>query len=191
MSRPRFAQVVRGVALLACFRRAGFAELGGTAQDVLASLAPLLALLIVSAVLHAANGIDPQWAAWVLAALSVLLLPMVVSEWLARLWGRTAAWGRYVAAFNWCQWAVTFAAVAALLAANLLAAVGLPRPLAAGAALLAIVVYHLALQWFLARRGLELSSGRATLLVVAVEVLTVGLLLLFLRLDGGLTGGDA
>lgn len=187
MSQTRLLEVARGVVLLACFRRAGFAHLGGSSQDVLSSLAPLLALLIVSTVLDAMGGAGPHLLGWLLAALSVLLLPLVMSEALARFWGRGAAWGRYMAAFNWCQWAVTFAAIGALVAANVLAILGLPRGVAAALALLAVVAYHLALQWFLARHGLDISAGRAALLVAAVEVLTSGLVVLFLLLDGALT----
>ena len=188
MTPPPMREVLRGVVLLGRFRRRGFAHVGGTAQDVLASMAPLLALLIVSATLRAAAGADSRLLVWVLAALSVLLMPMVVSEALARSWGREPAWARYAAAFNWCQWAVTFVAIGAILGANLLAAVGLPPPLAAGAAMLAILAYHLGLQWFLARRGLDLSPGRSVLLVAAVEVLTSLVLVLFLLLDGDLAG---
>ncbi len=185
--------VLRGLVLLARFDASGFRHLGGSAQDVLASLAPLLAFPLVFGALSMLGGGDAHELAALFAAVALLLLPLVASEALARRWGREAEWGRFAVAFDWSQWTMTLAAIAAFAAAGALAAAGLPqRPLAL-AALLAVLAYQIGLHWFLARRGLDLSAGRATVLVVVMDVLTCVLLGLFLGLQGiagpGAAGG--
>ena len=153
-------------------------------------MTPLLALVIVSGLLDLLEGADTRLLAGIPVALSALLLPMVASEALARRWGRGERWMRYIVAVNWCQWAMPFAVVAALVGGHTAALLGLPGELAAGAAMLGVLAYYFCLQWFLARHGLDLTRARAALLVAAVEALTVGLLLLFVVLDGNLGGSN-
>jgi hypothetical protein len=190
MSAPRFQELARGIALIAMFRREGFRLLTGSANEIVASLIPLLFLLIASGLVQTLDRPDASKAAALLAALSTVLLPVVLSEALARLWRREAQWGRYIVAFNWCQWALTFFGAASLVAADLLGLVGIPQAVAVMAALAAFVVYQIALFWFMARRGLDLSRWRATLLVSIVEIATSGALVLFIMLDASGTGSD-
>jgi hypothetical protein len=105
-----------------------------------------------------------------LAATCGLLAPAVVSEWLARRWGREAEWPRYAVAFNWCQWAVPVAAAALLLVLSAFMAAGLPNVVAGNAVLLGLSGYALWLHWFLARHGLSLGAGRAALFVLLVDL---------------------
>ncbi len=175
--------VVRGLLLLARFDASGFRHLGGGAQDVLASLAPLLAFPLVFGVLALLGGGDAHDLAALPAAVALLLLPLVASETMARRWARDAQWGRFAVAFNWSLWTTTLATLVVFLLAGLLAGAGLPqRPLAI-AALLVVLAYQFGLHWFLAYRGLDLSPGRAALLVVVIDALTTALLLLFLLLE--------
>lgn len=176
--------VLRGLLLLARFDAAGFRHLGGSAQDVLASLAPLLAFPLVFGLLAMLGGGDAHELAALLAAIAMLLLPLVTSEVLARRWHCEPDWGRFAVAFNWSQWTMTLAAVAVFAFAGLLAAAGLPKRPVAAVAVLAVLAYQLGLHWFLGRRGLNLSAGRAVVLVVVMDLLTTALLALFLLLEG-------
>ena len=182
--------VLRGLLLLARFDASGFSHLGGGSQDVLASLAPLLAFPLVFALLALLGGGDAHELAALFAAIALLLLPLVSSEALARHWGRDTEWGRFAVAFNWSQWVMTLAGVASFVAAGVLASAGLPPRPVAVAAMLAVLAYQLGLHWFLGRRGLDLSAGRASILVVVMDVLTGALLALFLVLESAAQGGN-
>ena len=177
--------LLRGLVLLARFDPAGFLQIGGGAQDVLTSLAPLLAFPLVFAFLALLDGPDAGELAASLLFAVVLLVPMVVSEALARRWGREARWGSYAAAYNWCRWVLIGAILIALAAANVLVALGLPPRVAGLAALLAIILYQIGLEWFLARSGLGLPRGRSALLLAAVELAGAAPLLLFGLLHAG------
>jgi hypothetical protein len=183
--------VLRGLLLLARFDAAGFGHLGGGAQDVLASLAPLLAFPLVFGVTAMLGDGDPHELAALLAAIAVLLLPLVTSEALARRWQCDPAWGRFAVAFNWSQWTMTLVAVAVFVLAGLLAASGLPQRPVAGAALLTVVGYQLGLHWFLARRGLQVSAARAALLVLVMDLSSTALLAMFLLLEASAERGAA
>lgn len=76
-------------------------------------------------------------------------------------WGRAALWPRFVVAWNWIS-------VVQYLAQLILAVpvmIGLPVVLAQGLTL-AVVGYSLWLEWFMARKVLGISGGRAVGLVV-------------------------
>ena len=108
-----------------------------------------------------------------LATLVALLTPLVVTEFFARRWGREALWMRFAVASNWCQWALPMALMAVIAVLWVAARLGLPTGEAVtGGCLVGLIFYGIALHWFLARRGLELSRGRATLLVLAADLLT-------------------
>lgn len=186
----RRANLARGVMLLARGRPEGFAEIGDTTQAFLASLAPLIAFPLVGAALSLASGRVVGAIADFLATLCVLLAPAVISHWLARRWGREEAWLRFATAFNWCQWILPVLAAALLVAVSVLVAAGLPNEVAALLMLLGLVAYGLWLHWFLARRGLGLSTGRAVLMVLAINVGSA-LLVLAPALLGSAIGGGA
>ena len=177
---PRRTQlgVLRGVLLTARFRTDGMAYFGGGIQQVLGSLAPLLAFPAVFLVLLLLSGGRADDLAEVLSVIDALLLQLVLSEALARRWGREAEWGRYAAAFNWCQWAVPPVGMLMLLAVRVLVGAGLSPLLAGPFALLALAGYALALQWFVARHALRLTGGRAALLVLCVNASTAAVVIL-------------
>lgn len=176
------SKVARGMGLLARFRAEGFHYLGGTTGDVLASVAPLLAFPLALGLLLLLAGAANQLAA-PLATAGAVLAPLAVSDLLARLWHREAEWGRYAAAYNWCQWPITGVAILVVIGASVLAGLGLPRQIAGLAALGLAALYQLALHWFVARRGLLLSPGRAMLVTLLADGSAVLLLTLFLVLD--------
>ena len=179
MSEPaRRRSILRGVALLARFRREGLAEFAATPQAFLNSLAPLIAFPLVGALLLLGSGAGFGVVLGdMLATLVALLTPAVVSQALAARWGRGGAWLRYAVAFNWSQWAVPIVAVGLLFGMGLLRSLGLGERGAAMAVLFAIAAYGMGLHWFLARHGLGLGRGKAVVMVVAINLAMVALVL--------------
>jgi len=114
-------------------------------------------------------------------ALCALLTPAVLSYELARIWRREAAWYRFATAFNWCEWILPLFAVLAMLPMSVAINAGVTPDAASLLFILVLCTYGLWLHWFLARKALALSVGRAILLVLivnggtAVAVLVPGL----------------
>ena len=169
---------MRGVLLLARFRIAGLASFGGDGADLLNSLAPLLAFPVVLALLLLLQGAGSGALSDLLSLVVALLAPLVISQSLAAKWDRDDSWLRYAVALNRCQWALPLVAMATLVAFSTLAGLGLPQRALVPGALLCVGGYALALHWFLARRGLDLTRGQATLFVAAVNAGTGALMLL-------------
>ena len=174
--------IVSGIARIARFRAAGFASFAPTVQALLNSLAPLVAFPLVGGLLQLGHGNWRTAIADVLATMVALLTPLVVTEFFARRWGRGDRWLRFAVASNWSQWALPVALLAILLGLWILANLGLPMSTGVvGACIVGLIIYGIALHWFLARVGLDLPRGRATLLVLVSDLLT-GLLVLTPRL---------
>ncbi len=178
--RPRREppNVLLGILRLARFDARGLTQFGSTPEGFLASLAPLIAFPLVGAVLLLGRGDPLDALAEFLATICTLLAPPVLSHLFAVAWNREGEWLRYATAFNWCQWAIPMAAAVMLLLAAMLIGAGLPNREAAVIALGGLAVYALALHWFIARKGLQLSILRATLLVLGVNIGTGVLVLL-------------
>ena len=175
--------ILLGIARLARGRVSGMAGFAGTPQAFLSSLAPWVAISLLGGVLLAAadqtlGGVTAAITES-LSALCALLAPAVLSHALARRWGQEAAWCRYAAAFNWCQWALPVVLAGTLIGLSLVVA-AVPGSAMAGSrtALLAFSTYALWLHWFLVRSGLGFSRGRAAGFVVLVNLGTVVLLTL-------------
>lgn len=168
MTRP--GDVVLGIVRVARGRPDGLGRFGDTPAAFMASLAPLVAFPLVGAVGVLLRGSVVPALTGFAAAMCVLLVPAVLSHWLARRWDREAGWLRYATAFNWCQWAMPLALVAAWVALAVLTQAGLPPEAAEPAALLALGMYGCWLHWFLARYGLGLSRLRAVAMVVLVDL---------------------
>lgn len=186
--KPSGTRVLRGIVLLARFRPDGLDHFDGGVQHVLSSLAPLLAFPLLFLFLVMLSGGTASGLAELLSVIDALLMQIVLSEALARFWGREAEWGRYAVAFNWCQWAVPLVGLLLLVAVPILVVAGLPQVMAAPLALLALAGYALALQWFVARHALRISALRAAVLVLGVNVGTAAVVIvptqLRLLLDG-------
>ncbi len=184
--------ILRGIIRIARFRADGLAQFGDTIQAMSSSLAPLVAFPLVGALLEIGQG---NWVIAVsdlLASLVALLAPLVISETLARFWGVRAAWMRYAVASNWAQWAMPMALLALLAALFVMGRVGVAvTPAVIGAGAIGVVLYGVALHWFLARAALGLSRLRAVLMVLACDVTTVLLVLgpRLLALHLGAPGG--
>ncbi len=128
-------------------------------QDVLNSLAPLLAFPAVFTALALLGGAGREAVTELLSVVVVLLAQLVLSEALARRWRREASWPRYAVAFNWCQWLTPIIFTIALVVTA--------QP---GAAVITASGYMAVLQWFLARHGLDLSRLRALTFVLLTSI---------------------
>jgi hypothetical protein len=112
-----------------------------------------------------------------LATLCALLGPPVLSFEVARLWGREAAWLRFATALNWCQWVIPVVGSVLLVLFGFSVGLGLPRQVARAGVVFGIVAYGFWLHWFVTRHALGLSSARAAIMVLAVNLGTVALVL--------------
>ena len=159
-----------GVSRLARFHADGLEQFGHTPPAFVNSLAPLVAFPLVSAAVVLLGGAGQEALTNVLMSLIALLAPAVISYYFAVAWQRESLWLRYAIAFNWCEAAVT------VLAVFLLVVPGASRVadhMAWTAALSAVVIllgYWLVLHWFMVRHGLRVSSLRAVLLVIVVNI---------------------
>ncbi len=179
--------ILRGLALLACFRAEGLTRFEATPRAFVASLTPWLAFLLVGGVMLALHGRVVEGATDSAVLLTSLLLPAVVSQALSAFWKRDALWLRYVTAYTWCEWLMLVAYAVSLLLASFCVAAGMPARIAPIVLLSAVGVYWLGLHFFLARAALALSRTRAALVVAAV-ILSYAALLAVGRGVGGYAG---
>ena len=171
-------QPLLGAARLALGRGQGIAFFGDTAQAFLSSLAPLIAFPLVGAAVLLLSG-DAVSALTALALTVVAqLAPAVLSHVLAVRWGREAQWLRYATAFNWCQWAIPVAAFVFLVLTQAATGGGMAEDDAGKLLIACLAAYGLWLHWIVARHGLDLSRGRAVLLVILVNIGTVALIMI-------------
>lgn len=166
-------RILTGILRLARGRAEGFGHFPDSPQGFLTSLAPLLAFPLAGSVLMLAGGEGGAAVADLLATVCAVLAPAVLTHALARLWGREAPWLRFIIAFNWCQWIIPVAATAVLALAGIAIQLGLTTSTAAILAMGLLGGYGMWLHFFLARRGLGISPGRAALLVIVVNLGTV------------------
>ncbi len=184
----RAEHVVLGTLQLALLRPEGMRQFGDSRQCFLNSLAPLVALPLMGGVLGVVSGAGPDELAALLGSLVGLLAPPVLSEAMARLFGREREWLRYATAFNWSRWTMLLAAGVGLMLMATLAAAGLGDHEAVGLGLAAVLVYSIVLDWFIARVGLRLAWWQAAAVVLVVNL---GAALMFLgpRVLAGLQEG--
>lgn len=187
---PRAKNILFGIVRVATGRADGIAQFGDTKEAFLTSLAPLLAFPLVGTLLMLGAGEGLAALSDLLATFCALLAPAVLSYEAARLWGRAAAWTRFAVAFNWCQWAIPVLAALLAVLAGMLLTLGVSNEAGVMLVVGGLGAYGLWLHWFLARHGLDLSAGRAALLVVGVNLVTV-LLVLAPRLLVLAFGGSA
>ena len=188
--RPGGGRVALGLLLIGTGRTAGFAQFGNTGDAFLASLAPLVGILIVLCGLIAWSGRLVLGLTFFLFALCDLLAPSIIADLFCRLWNRRERWGLHANILNCSQWLI-FAVLLLLLPLGSLAiAAGLPASSAAELVLLALCAYIMWFHWFAARHALMLSPVKA-LLVMMTIVFGTGLLLQVPVYAGLLTGLQA
>jgi hypothetical protein len=173
----RAGDIALGILQLALLQAEGIGQFGDSRPAFLASLVPLIAFPLVGGLLGLLSGAGLAELAALLGALVGLLAPPVLSEAMARRFGRQREWLRYATAFNWSRWAMLLAFCGALALMSILATLGLGSRTAVTLGLLAVAAYGVVLEWFVARVGLRLVWWRAAVLVLVVEV---GAALLFL-----------
>lgn len=173
--------ILTGIRRLARFQADGFLSFKATPQALLNSLAPLLAFPLVGGLGELAQGNVATALSNLLATAVALLTPLVVSEFLATRWGAGSRWVRFAVASNWCQWVLPLGVMAIVIVFWSLAQLGIALGSSlVGAAIIGLIAYGIGLHWFMARRGLGLSCGRAALLVLAAD-LTTGCLVMLPR----------
>ena len=173
--RPN-GRIALGLLLIGTGRAAGFAQFGGNVDAFLASLAPLLAILIVLGGVVAWSGHPWAGLSAVLTGVCDLLAPAVIADLFCRLWHRRQHWALYANVLNCAQWLMIAVLLLLLPLASLGSAMGLSMQ-HAGLLLMALFgLYVLWFHWFAARHTLDLSRGRALLVMLAV-VFGTGLIL--------------
>jgi hypothetical protein len=168
-----------GIKRLAGFKADGFGAFTPSSQSLLNSLAPLIAFPLVGGLGQFLEGNVVTALSDLLATVVALLTPLVVTEYLASRWGSGSVWLRFAVASNWCQWVLPFGVMAIVIGFWMLAQLGIELGSGvAGGAVILLIAYGIALHWFLARWGLGLSKGRATLMVLAADLTTGALVML-------------
>ncbi len=175
VERPN-GKVALGLLLIGTGRVAGFAQFGGSTEAYLASLAPLLGLLIVIGGVIAWSGQPLKGLATVLTGVCALFAPPVIGDLFCRVWQRRQHWALYANVLNFSQWLMAASFLLLLPAASLSLAFGATANQAATAVIVLFGVYVLWFHWFAARHVLDLSRGRALVVMLAV-VFGTGLLL--------------
>ncbi|WP_227322386.1 hypothetical protein [Acidisoma silvae] len=174
-AKPGRANILRGIVLICRGKATGLAEIGNGPDPFLSSLAPMIAFPLVGCVLMGMQGRVLDGITDFLASLVAILAPPVLSFSLARRWGKEAGWFRFATAFNWCQWILPVLGAVLVVLAGIMVQAGLPlRPIVIVLCCL-LLAYAFWLHWFLARHALALTIGRAILLVLIINLLTIAL----------------
>lgn len=184
LGHPPTPGVIAGLTRLAQGDASGLKYFGHTPRAFVLSLVPMIVLPIAIGLATAVSGAPLQALEDLAASLCVLLLPPVISHTLAKAWRREELWLRFAVAFNWCQFGLSVLCIGALLALGIvLGTAGASADTDTAMAVIAlmclgIVGYGLWLHWFVARRGLGVSGGKAALLVLATYAGTFAILLI-------------
>ncbi len=173
--RPN-GRLALGLLLIGTGRPAGFAQFGGNAEAYLASLAPWLGLLIVLAGVLAWSGHPRPALAFFLLAVCNLLAPAIIADVFCRLWDRRQHWALYANVLNCAQWLMLAAILLLLPFASATVLFGFSQDDAAHLLLGALAAYTLWFHWFAARHALQISAGRAAVVMLCV-VFGTGLIL--------------
>jgi hypothetical protein len=176
-----------GLIMVGLGREAGFAQFGGTSESFLASLAPLLAFLIVLSAVLAWTRQPLLGLTFFLTALCDLLAPLVIADLFCRLWHKRDRWALYANVLNCAQWLMLAALIVLLPLAAAAASMGMSVDAASAMVLSLFAAYAMWFHWFAARHVLDVSRLRAVLVMLAV-VFGTGLLLQAPLVIGRLSG---
>ncbi len=176
--RGSIRAILRGMSLIARGRAEGMNCFGDSPRAILGSLIPGFGLMAGAAVEAFTQGDSGRALGGLLAPSVALLAPSVLSHELARYWGREAFWGRYIVAFNWCQWLLPIVAMILITTLTFLQASGVTGRGGMKLLIVGLAGYALWLNWFVARHGLALSAGRAGWFVAGVNLGTMALVVI-------------
>ncbi len=172
---PRNA--LRGILLLARWKRGALAEFGESPADFLNSLAPILACTLVATLLRLADGDAREAVDGFMMSLVTVLTPPVVIQALGRRWKPDASWLRTATAFTWSHWIILASLAFALVTfGSLLTAAGASLKVAVIVAELAWVAYGLVLYGFLIRLGLGIKIWQCVVMLASIQLGTGALL---------------
>jgi hypothetical protein len=169
------SNVIKGLLLLARGKAAGITEFGNSADALAASLAPLLAFLLVATALAALQGFWRVALLFLLMNLCAVLTISVGTHTGAAWLGRENLWLRTATALNWSIWLLLPLGLLAGIFTGLLTQAGLPFAPAFDAMLCLIGLYFFWYHWFTVRAGLQTSFLRAILIVLGINLI-IGLL---------------
>ncbi len=173
--RPN-GRLALGLLLIGTGRATGFAQFGATAEAYLASLAPWLGLVIVLSGVLAWSGHPRPAVAFFLLAVCNLLAPAIIADVLCRVWDRRQQWALYANVLNCAQWLMLAAVMLLLPFASASVMFGLSQEDAVHLLLAVLAAYTLWFHWFAARHALQISAGRAAIVMLCV-VFGTGLIL--------------
>ncbi len=161
-------RLMLGLLLIGTGRAAGFAQFGASRDAFLASLAPWLALLIVTAGMMAVSGYPGVAAGFFLVALCQLLAPAVVADLFCRLWGRREHWALYANVLNCSGWLMVGVFLLLVPLVSLVVPLGASIQTASYTLVGGWVGYLAWFHWFAARHALHVSRTRALLVMFTV-----------------------
>lgn len=169
--------IVRGLFRLARGDVGGMREFGNTTEAFSASIAPLLAFPLVSAVLF---GLTGHWLLAVVMLLSrvcgVLLQP-VITELAARYLASRATWLITSTALNWSIWLLIPLTLIGGLVSSGLVSLGIDGRYAVIGSLVGSFVYLLWIQCLIMRTGLRLTWLFAVPIVIGMNSLILAVCL--------------
>jgi hypothetical protein len=167
--KPRSSNILRGFHLLLQGNPGGIEQFGNSTAAFGASLAPLMAIALCTAVIFTAQDEIAQGLLLGLLLMSCMLVSPVIIEGAARKLRREAYWLVTSTALNWSVWLVVPLFLAATLTEALLALVGLPPPIAAAIAIGMIVGFLLYAQWFILKAGLRIAGISGVLILLVLQ----------------------
>ncbi len=167
--KPRSGNILRGFHLLLQGNPGGIEQFGDSTAAFGASLAPLMAFALCTALIFTAQDEIAQGLLLGLLLMICILVSPVVIEGVARKLQRESYWLVTSTALNWSVWLVVPLFLAATLTEALLALVGLPPPIAAASAVGMIVGFLLYVQWFILKAGLRIAGISAALVLLMMQ----------------------
>ncbi|GBR14019.1 hypothetical protein [Asaia spathodeae] len=172
------SRIITGTLQLARGDAQGIEAFRNTPEALLSALAPSVALFVVMGLSQLTQRFDAMQVTKVLILIAALLTRLVISQLAAAFWGRESLWTRYATALLWCGWLPVVVSLFALTIVQLiLPGIG-SLPAALGVIMLGVELYELWLGWFIARKGLQISGGKAAGLVVLMNVSVAALYLI-------------
>ena len=181
--RPN-GRLTLGLLLIGTGRASGFAQFGANPEAYLASLAPWLGLFIALAGVLAWTGHPLPALAFFLLATCNLLAPAIIADVFCRVWDRRQHWALYANVLNCAQWLMLAVILLFLPIASVGILFGVSQDAAVRLVIIALAVYTLWFHWFAARHAMQISAGRAVIVMLCVVFGTAALMQLPILLTG-------
>jgi len=164
------ARILRGVLQLGRGDAQGLEAFRNTPEALLSAIAPSVALFLVIGLSQLGQKLDAVQMTKVMILITALLTRLVVSQLAAKFWKREALWLRYATALQWSSWLPLVLSLFALSLVELVMPGRASTPAGLAGVMLGVELYELWLGWFIARKALQISGGRAAALVVLINL---------------------